>query len=256
MDKFSEGMYRLNLTLYRVAAINPEFFSSYFQMTQHRWKKSELIEVKTNLYWYISRIILFIKTAVSIKGSLDPGPQALADLLHSVPVEGPHHLLYLLDQILGFVARLCHDPYVLQIRHTQKSEKSYNQVSWEARPPPPTPPHSPQLTIRPAWARPASSCFRRQVCHPVKRSNVDFQLSKCILRHHFLINLLNFLLPSLTVLLLMFPKAINFYHGTSGAKPRDYPSSYAFLLIHFCQNVTICFYLCFSRQRRRFYGKN
>jgi hypothetical protein len=24
--------------VYRVAAINPEFFSSYFQMTQHSWK--------------------------------------------------------------------------------------------------------------------------------------------------------------------------------------------------------------------------
>ncbi len=42
---------------------------------------------------------------------LDPGPQALAGLRHGVPVEGPHHLLYLLDQILGFVARLCNDPY-------------------------------------------------------------------------------------------------------------------------------------------------
>jgi hypothetical protein len=51
-----------------------------------------------------------MKTAVSINHSLDPGPQAPADLCHSVPVEGPHHLLYLLDQILGFVARLCNDP--------------------------------------------------------------------------------------------------------------------------------------------------
>ncbi len=49
--------------LYRVAAINPEFFPSYFQMTQHSWKSSNLIEVKTNLHRYISRIILCIKTA-------------------------------------------------------------------------------------------------------------------------------------------------------------------------------------------------
>jgi hypothetical protein len=63
------------------------------------------------LYNYISRIILFIKTAVSINDSLDPGPQALAGLLHSVPVEGPQHLLHLLDKILSFVARLCNDPY-------------------------------------------------------------------------------------------------------------------------------------------------
>jgi hypothetical protein len=42
------------------------------------------------------RIIFFIKTAVSSNGSLDPGPQGLAGLPHGVPVEGPHHLLYLL----------------------------------------------------------------------------------------------------------------------------------------------------------------
>ncbi len=80
-------------------------------MTQHSWKSSDFIEVKTNLQRCISRIILFIKTAVSIKDRLDPGPQPLADLRHGVPFEEPHHLLYLLDQILGFVARLCNDPY-------------------------------------------------------------------------------------------------------------------------------------------------
>ena len=58
-------------------------------------------------------------------------------------------------------------------------------MSWEAKPPPPTPP---QLTVRPQRASPVSSCFRRQGCHPAKRSNGDFQLSKCILRHQFLIN--------------------------------------------------------------------
>jgi hypothetical protein len=70
-----------------------------------------LIEVKANLHRYISRIILFFKTAVSINSSLDPGPQALAGLHHGVPVEGPQHLLHLLDQILGFVARLFNDQY-------------------------------------------------------------------------------------------------------------------------------------------------
>ncbi len=59
---------------------------------------------------YIMRIIFFIKTAVSSNGSLDPGPQGLAGLPHGVPVEGPHHILYLLDQILGLVARLCNNP--------------------------------------------------------------------------------------------------------------------------------------------------
>ncbi len=94
-----------------VAAINAEFFSSYFQMTQHSWKSSDLIEVKANLQRYISRIILFIKTAVSVHNSLDPGPQALAGLHHGVPVEEPQHLLHLLDQILDFVERLFNDPY-------------------------------------------------------------------------------------------------------------------------------------------------
>ncbi len=97
--------------IYRVAAINPEFFSSYFQMTQHSWESSDLIEVKANLHRYKSRIILFIKTAVSINNSPDPGPQAIAGLHHGVPVEGPQHLHHLLDQILGFVARLFNDPY-------------------------------------------------------------------------------------------------------------------------------------------------
>jgi hypothetical protein len=70
-----------------------------------------LIEVKANLPRYILKIILFIKTAVSINNSLDFGPQALAGLHHGVPVEGPQHLLHLLDQILGFVARLFNEPY-------------------------------------------------------------------------------------------------------------------------------------------------
>jgi hypothetical protein len=70
-----------------------------------------LIEVKANLQRYISRIILFIKTAVSVHNSLDPGPQALAGLHHGVPVEEPQHLLHLLDQILDFVERLFNDPY-------------------------------------------------------------------------------------------------------------------------------------------------
>jgi hypothetical protein len=104
---------------YRVAAINPEFFSSLFQMTQHSWKSSELIEVITNSYTYKSRIILFLKTAVSINDSLDPGPQAIAGLRHGDPVEGPQHLLHLLDKILSFVARLCND-HTSDSPHTKK----------------------------------------------------------------------------------------------------------------------------------------
>ncbi len=86
-------------------------FSSYFKMTQHSWKSPDFIKVKRNLQGYILRIILFIKTAVSSNSSLDPGPRAFAGLCHGVPVEEPHHILYLLDQILGFVARLCNDTW-------------------------------------------------------------------------------------------------------------------------------------------------
>jgi hypothetical protein len=76
-----------------------------------------LIEAKANLHRYISRIILFFQTAVSIINNLDPGPQALAGLHHGVPVEGPQHLHHLLDQILGFVARLFNEPYFRYAPH-------------------------------------------------------------------------------------------------------------------------------------------
>jgi hypothetical protein len=73
-------------------------------MTQHSRKSSDLIEVKANLHRYI-------KTAVSINNSLDPWPQVHAGLRHGVPVEGSQQLLHLLDQILGFAARLFYGPY-------------------------------------------------------------------------------------------------------------------------------------------------
>ncbi len=139
---------------------------------------------------------------------------------------------------------------IKQIRRTQNSKKSCYLTSWEPRPPSPTPP---QLTIRSPWASTASYSFHRQGCRcsPAGRCNGDFQLSKCIL----LINLSNFLLPSSTVLLLMIPKAHNLFHSTYGAKYFDCPCSRDFLLIHLCQNVTICFYLCFGIQLTRFCGK-
>jgi hypothetical protein len=87
-----------------------------------------LIEIKTNLYRYISRIILFVKTAVSINGSLDPGPQAIAGLRLCVPVEGPQHLLHLLDKILGFVARLCNDPYFRFATHKKVKRVTIRQA--------------------------------------------------------------------------------------------------------------------------------
>ena len=76
-----------------------------------------MIEVKANLQRYILRIILFIKTAVSINNSLDPGPQALAGLHHGVPVEEPQHLLHLLDQILDFGEILFNDLYFRFVPH-------------------------------------------------------------------------------------------------------------------------------------------
>jgi hypothetical protein len=91
------------------------------------------------------RIILFIKTAVSINNSLDPGPQALAGLHHGVPVEGPQHLLHLLDQILVFVARLFNDPYFRFAPHKIAKKVTIRQAG-RPKPLPPTPP---QLTARP-----------------------------------------------------------------------------------------------------------
>ncbi len=145
----------------------------------------------------ISRIILFINTAVSINDSLDPGPQALAGLRHGVPVEGPHHLLYLLDQILGIVARLCNDPYFRFAQHKMAKRFPLGELGGQT-----------------------SSSY-----------------------------------TSATVLLMVFAKDFNLYHGTSGTKSGDCPCSCAYLLIHLCWNVTVSFYLCFSRQLRRFCGK-
>jgi hypothetical protein len=126
-------------------------------MTQHSWKSSDLIEVKANFHTFISRIILFIKTAVSINNSLDPGPQALADLHHGVPVEGPQHLHHLLDQILGLVARLFNDPHFRFAPHTIAKKVTIRRAG---RPDllllQKT---SPQLIVRPPWASLAFLAF-------------------------------------------------------------------------------------------------
>ncbi len=55
------------------------------------------------------RIHFFNKIVVSGDDSLNPGRVALVCLRHGVPVEGPHHLLVLQDQVLGFGVRLCLD---------------------------------------------------------------------------------------------------------------------------------------------------
>jgi hypothetical protein len=132
------------------------------------------------------------KTAVSINNSLDLGPQALAGLHNGVPVEEPQHLLHLLDQILDFVERLFNDPFSRFATQKIAKKVAIRQAGWP-RPPPPTPP---DFIIRPARASSASFCFRRQGCHPSKRSNGDSHLSKFILQHQLLMNLANFIEPS------------------------------------------------------------
>jgi hypothetical protein len=107
-----------------------------------------LIEVKANLHRYVSRIILFIKTTVIINNNLDPGPQALAGLHHGVLVEEPPYLLHLLDQILGFVARLFNDRYFRFAPHKIAKRVTIRRAGRpDLRPPPLTPP---QLTVRPS----------------------------------------------------------------------------------------------------------
>jgi hypothetical protein len=50
----------------------------------------------------------------------------------------------------------------------------------------------------------------------------------------------------------VLPKALNLFHGTSGARSEDCPCSCAFLLIHLRPNATVCFYFCFGRKLRWF----
>ena len=56
-------------------------------------------------------INLFNGIGVSGDNSLDPGRVGvpLECLRHGVPVKGPHHLLDLQDQVLGFIVMLCLD---------------------------------------------------------------------------------------------------------------------------------------------------
>ncbi len=79
----------------------------------------------------------FNKTTISCEESLNPGPEAHAGLRQGVPGEGPHHL-NLLDQIVGFVAKLCFDPLFRDA--TYKIVNVCSQASWEAKSPLPTPP--------------------------------------------------------------------------------------------------------------------
>ncbi len=56
-----------------------------------------------------SDLNLFNEIAASGDNSLDPGRVPLECLRHGVPAEGPHHLLDLQDQVLGFIVMLCLD---------------------------------------------------------------------------------------------------------------------------------------------------
>ncbi len=98
------------LRVYRVAAINPEFLFSFFDMTHYSWKPYDFIELKTGWQRNILRINSYNNTAVSSDDSLDPGAEPPAGLRHGVPREGPHHLPDLRDQGLGLVMKLCSDP--------------------------------------------------------------------------------------------------------------------------------------------------
>ncbi len=55
-------------------------------------------------------INLFNEIADSGDNGLDPGRVPLECLRHDVPVKGPHHLLDLQDQVLGYFVMLCLDP--------------------------------------------------------------------------------------------------------------------------------------------------
>ncbi len=126
---------------------------------------------------YILRIILFIKTAVSNNHCLDPGPQAIAGLRHGVPVERPHHLLHLLDQILGFVARLFIGPQ-LRFAPLKKIKISKRVAVRRAGRPDLLLLHLPKVLLEPVLL-PLAVVGRN-----AGRCNGDFQVSKCILRHY------------------------------------------------------------------------
>jgi hypothetical protein len=53
-----------------VAAINPEFYKYFLKLTQHSWKSSDFIKIKTHKQRNILRIGLFNEIAVSSDDSL------------------------------------------------------------------------------------------------------------------------------------------------------------------------------------------
>ena len=81
---------------------------------------------------------LFNKIAVIGDNHFDLGPAPPADPCHDVPVEGPHHLLYLLAQGRCIVVRGCTNTR-LRDANQEIVPKACSLESHEARPPSLTP---------------------------------------------------------------------------------------------------------------------
>ena len=108
--------------------------------------------------------------------------------------------------ILGFVTRLCNDPYLRFATHKKVKRVTIRRAG------------RPDLlllnllnAIRPAWTRPASSCFHSQGCHRHRDLMVIFRAAIKVhpttpFSHRFV----KFFLPSLTVFLLIVSKSYSF----------------------------------------------
>jgi len=106
-------------------------------MTQHSWKPSDFIEVKTGWHRNVLRISLVNKTANSSDDSLNLGPEPLAGFRHDVPGEGTPSPPWSSGSGSWFCCQALLWP-LIQRRHKLNSPKGCNQGSWEARSPSPT----------------------------------------------------------------------------------------------------------------------
>ncbi len=79
------------IELYRVAAINPEFFLPTFKWHSTAENHPIWLKLKQICIGTYRESFYFFLTPISINSSLDPGPQSLAGLHHGVPVEGPQY---------------------------------------------------------------------------------------------------------------------------------------------------------------------
>ncbi len=123
-------------------------------MAQRSWKSADFIEVKNNWQRYILTIKIFNKTTISCEESIKNFRKnksfilrraSLLDLklvqafarvsLARDPITSFIFLIRSLDLLRDFALTLNSET-----PHT-KSQKACSQVSWKARPPPPTPPY-------------------------------------------------------------------------------------------------------------------